>query len=148
MAILNYTTEVPAEKTVGEIQAILAKAGAQAIMCEYHLGGGIPSHLSFRILTAHGLITFRLPCNIDKVLAVLKKDKRVENRYRNEAQAARVAWRILKTWVQAQMAIIETDMATVVQVFLPYAQDKEGKTVIERFEGSGFKALTDQRGAS
>lgn len=28
MAILNYTTQIAADKTVGEIQAILAKAGA------------------------------------------------------------------------------------------------------------------------
>jgi hypothetical protein len=37
MAILNYTTQISAEKTVTEIQAMLAKAKAQAIMTEENL---------------------------------------------------------------------------------------------------------------
>lgn len=35
MPILNYTTKIAAAKTVGEIQAILARAGAQSISIDY-----------------------------------------------------------------------------------------------------------------
>ena len=35
MPILNYTTTVPAARTVGEVQALLAGAGASAIMLQY-----------------------------------------------------------------------------------------------------------------
>ena len=35
-------------------------------------------------------------------------------------QANRTAWRIIKEWIPAQMALIETEMVTVEEVFLPY----------------------------
>ena len=38
MAILNYTTTISAEKTVGEIHSILAKAGASEIAYEHSNG--------------------------------------------------------------------------------------------------------------
>lgn len=48
----------------------------------------------------------RLPANVDAVLAVLAKQKVKCGR----DQAERVAWRILKDWVAAQMAILESEM--------------------------------------
>jgi hypothetical protein len=50
---------------------------------------------------------------------------------RLQAQASRVAWRIIKDWVDAQLAIIETEMVTLEQVFLPYMQVKDNKTLYE-----------------
>ena len=35
-------------------------------------------------------------------------------------QANRTAWRTIKEWILAQMALIETEMVTVEEVFLPY----------------------------
>ena len=35
-------------------------------------------------------------------------------------QANRTAWRIIKEWILAQMALIETEMVTVEEVCLPY----------------------------
>lgn len=43
MAILNYTTEIPAERTAAQIQARLVKAKAQAVMFEYD-ADGVLSH--------------------------------------------------------------------------------------------------------
>ena len=34
-------------------------------------------------------------------------------------QANRTAWRIIKEWILAQMALIETEMVSVEEVFLP-----------------------------
>ena len=39
MTVLNYTTKIAASKTVGEIQAMLAKHGASRIATDYHDGG-------------------------------------------------------------------------------------------------------------
>lgn len=44
-------------------------------------------------------------------------------------QAERTAWRCLKDWVEAQMALIEIGMVSIDQVFLPYVINKEGKTL-------------------
>lgn len=138
MPILNYTTSMPVANSVAEIQKKLVKASASAILSEYE--NGVLSHISFKVKTQHGDITFRLPANIEGVFSALKRDcKKVKRE-----QAERVAWRIIKDWVEAQLAIIEAGMATLPQVFLPYAQTQNG-TVYECFERGGMLALTDQR---
>ena len=35
-------------------------------------------------------------------------------------QAIRTSWRTLKDWVEAQMALLETGMVTMDEIFLPY----------------------------
>lgn len=147
MAILNYRTEISAEKSIGEIQARLAKAGAQAIMSEYEQG--VLSQLSFRISTQHGVMSFRMPANIDGVYKLLQANKKLSGKEKSREQAARVAWRIIKDWIEAQLAIIEADMATLAQVFLPYAQTKlgGGLTLYELVESRGMNnLLTFERG--
>lgn len=139
MAILNYTTSISSEKSAMEIQQKLVKASAHAVLSEYE--DGILSHISFKIETKHGEMAFRLPANIDGVLRALQRDSKVPKAQKTREQAARVAWRIVKDWVEAQLAIIEADMATLPQVFLPYMQTQQG-TVYECFERSGFPALT------
>jgi len=44
----------------------------------------------------------------------------------------------------AQLAIVEAEMADLTEVFLPYAQSRDGKTLYQSIEQSGFKALTHQ----
>ena len=141
MAILNYTTSISTEKTAGEIQRKLANARAQAVLCEYD-DGAVMMAMSFRIMTPHGLISFRLPANTDGVYRVLTTDSSVPKRLRTREQAARVAWRILKDWVEAQLAIVDAEMAEMAEVFLPYAQDDTGTTLYKKLEDKGFKMLT------
>ena len=139
MPILNYTTTITTEKTAGEIQGKLAAAGAQAVMCEYDEDQVMES-ISFRINTEKGLVSFMLPANKDGVHAALVASN-APNRLKTPEQAARVAWRIVKDWVEAQLAIIEAGMADIIEVFLPYAQDDTGKTVYEKMKDSGFKLI-------
>lgn len=140
MPILNYTTTISAEKTASEIQQKLAKARATAILCEYD-PEGVMCAMSFRIETGHGVLHFRLPAQIDGVLAALKKNKKVSNRLKTRQQATNVAWRVLKDWIEAQLAIVEAGMADMVEVFLPYAQSSRGITVYQAFAENGMKAL-------
>ena len=126
MAILNYTTSISTEKTAMEIQKKLVMAGAVAVLCEYD-GDGIMNAMSFRILTPHGLISFKMPAHLDGVYKALCNDSKVPKSKRTTEQAARVAWRILKDWIEAQLAIIEAGMAELAQVFLPYAQNEIGR---------------------
>ncbi len=142
MAILNYTTSIEVAKTASEIQAKLSKAHASAVLCEYE--AGILSHISFQAMTQHGLMSFRLPGNVDGVHKALIK-QRVPNKLQTKEQAARVAWRIIKDWVEAQLAIIEAGMVTITEVFLPYAQTSTGDTVYQCFEKKGLPALTYQQ---
>ena len=114
-----------------QIQQMLAKAGASAILMDYNGSGQIIA-LSFKLKLNDGQeISFRLPCDPRPVMQVLERQG-VERRYRSEEQALRVAWRIVKDWVEAQLAIIETRMVTTAQVFLPYAVNQKGQTLYEQ----------------
>ncbi len=130
MPLLNYTTKIDVEKTVGEIQRTLGKHGAQAIMTNYE--EGIVVALSFQIALNEHKLGFRLPCDWRPVLDILKRDPKVPRTLHTQEQAVRVAWRIVKDWVEAQMALIDTHMVTTQEVFLPYAVMPDGKTLAER----------------
>lgn len=126
--IANYSTTVTAMKSIGEIQGILVAHGAKHILMDYDHGE--PIGVAFITATPYGDTPFRLPANIDRVQAVLNK-QRVRSEVSREL-ASRVAWRILKDWLRAQMAILETEMVSIEQVFLPYMQvGDKGKTLYE-----------------
>lgn len=128
--MLNYTTKVDATKTVGEIQAMLAKKGVRKMITDYD-GEGNPIGFTF-IIDWKGIPTlFALPCRWEGVLKVLQKSPKVPRANRNKQQALRVAWRILKDWIEAQLAIIEAELASLPEVFLPYAVTRDGGTLYE-----------------
>ena len=143
MPLLNYSTNINHNRTVGEIMQKLAKAGAHQMLQDY--SGGVVTALSFKIKTKFGEIAFRLPADVEAVKAVLRKQ--FPRKIWKPEQAANISWRILKDWVEAQLALIETGMVTVEQVFLPYAQfSKTGETVYEMFERQRYgNLLTDRK---
>ena len=63
MPLKNYTTEVPAIKSVGQVQGNLVAHGARAIMINYGADRE-PESLSFIIPTKQGDIPFRLPARV------------------------------------------------------------------------------------
>ncbi len=139
MAILNYTTTVDAFKTVSEIEYILMKHKAKSIMknCE----GETITGLSFLIDTGTQQIPVRLPVKVKECLEVLKKEKRDNPRKQikdTREQAERVAWRILKDWVEAQMALLDIEMVRFEEIFLPYIETDTGQTIYERLEEKQF----------
>jgi hypothetical protein len=139
MPILNYTTTIAVSKTVGEISAMLANAKAAAILTEFE--EGIVSAISFRIGTEFGTLTFRLPANTQRIYQVMVRDRRIPPRIRTKEQAARVAWRIVKDWLEAQLAMIEAGLVDLEQVFLPYAQNQAGQTVYDVMRSQRFSNL-------
>lgn len=139
MAILNYTTTVDSFKTVSEIEYILMKHNAKSIMKNYD--GESITGLSFLIDTGVQQIPVRLPAKVDECLKVLKKEKRENPRKQikdTKEQAERVAWRILKDWVEAQMALLDIEMVRFEEIFLPYIETKNGRTIYERLEEKQF----------
>lgn len=138
MPIKNYTTTISVQKTTNEIQEILGRAGAQAVLTEYDPGErGLVVAVSFKIRVAGDfLVAFRLPARIDGVLLTLKRQKGVPRRFCNREQAARVAWRIIKDWITAQLALVESEIAGLAEVFLPYVEMGDGETLYEKFSSS------------
>lgn len=142
MPILNYTTSVSAEKTIGEIQKKLAGAGAQAVLVEYD-DEQVVSSVSFRLRYNGAMVSFRLPAQIDPIYVILQRDDRVTRKLKTREQASRVAWRIIKDWVEAQLALVEAEQVEMVEVFLPYAQNPQtGETVFRQLANNNFALLT------
>lgn len=140
MGLLNQTTEIPAEQTIGEIQKMLSSHGVMSMMTDYD--GPYVSAVSFRMNINGTIITFRLPCNWRAVLEIFN-NAQGEPRFsdpkkiasileRRKDQAIKTAWRIIHTWTKAQLALVEVNMVTIPQVFLPYAVMKGGLTLSEK----------------
>ena len=135
MAIKNYTTTINANKTIGEIQELLSKHGANAIMTEYKDGEVIG--LSFKIMTSRGEMGIRLPANTERVLQVLKNQRKKNNQVKDTMeQATKTAWRIIKDWIDAQMAILETEMVEMEEIFLQYVINNNGQTLYQAFKNN------------
>ena len=133
-AMLNYSTSVGATRTVSEMQTMLAAHGAASIKIGY--ASGKPVGIDFEVETPHGFRAFSLPVNVDTMHAVLlSQDKAGLLKTGTKAgrssreQAERVAWRVMKDWLAAQLALVETEMAGLDQVMLPYLQVDGTKTL-------------------
>lgn len=130
MAIKNYTTTIDVYKSLGEIQGALARHGARKIMVDYDEAGH-PMGVAFGIETPVGPRGFLLPANVAGVRAVFAKQKIREQ----DGQAERTAWRNVRDWIMAQMAIIEAGQVAMEEVFLPYLTDSRGRTMYQLYQG-------------
>lgn len=142
--LFTYTTEIEPSKTIGEIQENLVDHGAKSVMANYTDHGTIEA-LSFMIVTPEKkVMAIRLPCDPKPVFEMLKQQAEERTIPRNlvtEHQALRVAWRIVKYWIEAQMALLETQMVKMEQIFLPYAIVQGGKTLFEAMKQDKFTLL-------
>lgn len=129
MAIKNYTTTVEVHKSLGEIQNALARHGARKIMVDYD-GDGHPVGITFGIETPDGPRGFLLPANVDGVKEVFSRQKVRAP----EEQAERTAWRNIRDWIMAQMAIVEAGQVEIQEVFFPYLTDGKGHTVYQLYQ--------------
>ena len=144
MALKNYTTEVPANRSIQEIQEILQKHGVSGSMMEYEQGTGRIESLEFKIDVNGQTWGFRLPLRWRQAYDVLYRRSKQEQRYvkTREDHAYRVAWRILRDWVAIQMALIELEIVQVQEVFLPYVIQKNGHTLFENIVTDPSRLLT------
>lgn len=140
MAILNYTTKIDAEKTINEITKMLVKHGANRIVTSYD-ENRLPCAVSFSINWNGQLLPFLLPCNYEGVFASLKSSDAPKHNKTKE-QAIRTSWRIVKDWVEAQLAIVEANLSKIEEVFLPYVVTNNGQTLFEKFEAQSQKLLS------
>lgn len=129
MPIKNYTTKVPAVQTVGEIQGILAAHGARKVMMDYDEGGRVTA-ITFTLECFGNVHAFRLEAKPEGVKAVMAK----ERSKCDDEQAERIAWRNLKDWVAAQVALVETEQATMDELFFPKLADMNEWTIYEAFQ--------------
>ena len=138
--IYMASTGIPAEKTAGQIQALIGK-WASHVMCEYE--NGEVTGLAFQIKHKDKSIPFLLPIRWQPVLETMKQNKKTPRHLCNPEQARKVAWRQIYRWVEAQLALIETGIVDAKEVFMPYILlDIEKKTTLyTSLETKNFKAI-------
>jgi len=110
------------------MQALLGKSGADAVAVMYEEGK--PSGMSFSLATPAGQRSFMLPVDVGAVQKLLTAQKRTHRSVDDRpAQAERVAWRIVKDWLAAQLTLIDAQMASLDEVMLPYLVTAPNRTL-------------------
>jgi hypothetical protein len=132
MPLKDYTTIVSVSRSITEITKALVMAGARGIAQEYDDDARVVG-LEFVIPMPDGVGRYVLPVRASAVQQVLL-EQRVDQKYRSIEHADRVAWRIMRDWILAQLAIIETQMVSLPQVMLPYMRTNDGATIFEHFQ--------------
>lgn len=144
MAVKNITTNIAPEKTIMEIEQILARFGAKAILKQYE--GRFPIGICFQLETEGGLIPFKLPMKIEQARMIIIQavnERKLVRKFKWEPllteKALMVGWRIIKDWIYAQLSLIEMNYAQAIEIFLPYIYDnKTSKTFFEKIAQSNF----------
>ncbi len=129
MAIKNATSI--SKNTFSKIQEILAKHGARKIMFEYGQDGWIYG-IAFQINFGEKEFSIRLPARIEQV-AIKMYGRPLQNiDQKRREQSYRTAWANIRDWIDAQMAMIDTGMVQIGEIFLPYFVMKDGHTHFEQ----------------
>lgn len=138
MPIKNYTTKIAPEKTIGEIQGLLLTWKVREVSIRWD-DQGAPAALWFVLPTKWGERSYLMPANVDGVWAVLR---RTVNSNTLRVHAARVAWRTVQDWLEAQLAVVQAGSAVLEQVMLPYMSSDDGdRTVFDVAADKYQKAL-------
>ena len=136
------TTKIDPAQTVGEIQRILGEYGASAIRTDYEDGEVIS--VSFTVDINRIQMPFRLPCRWEAIKMIFDSRRRRKS-FRGRPpgdlafQAKRVAWRQILRWIEAQLALTETGMTKLHEVFMPYLLMDKGQTLFEKLESQNWK---------
>lgn len=143
---------MPINRIFSELQKTLGEHGAKQVMLDYDDNGKVEA-VSFVIPVNGKRLSVRLPARVDKANAVLQRQYqqgllrerttsaiyRRGNQKEMMEQAYRVAWKNILEWVQAQMALIEIEMAKIEEVFLPYMVTRTGETFFEATKRKNFQ---------
>lgn len=136
--IKNYTTSIAVEKTLMEIEQLLVSFGASLIMKDISPDGRTKA-LSFKLQDKG----YKLPANADGVKMILtpKGSRTRTPMLEQDRQADRVAWRIVKDWLHAQLSLIASGQAVPEQILLPYQYN--GKRTLYEIYKEGRLALPE-----
>lgn len=143
MNIKNYTSSVPADKSILHIEKLLIEMGSTNIAKEYK--SGKVSAISFAIKHGEGNIPFRLPAKVDPIkklfLSQYRRPTQVQVQQCDQ-QAERTAWKNVKEWVELQATMIKLEQVEFMEVFMPYVFSLEKqKTFFELMKENNFKQL-------
>lgn len=140
--IKNASATKGASYYLNRVQDALVEHGAIGIQMMFD-GERRVSAVSFALPNpkGEGNMAFQLPCNWRRFQEVLRNQN--FPRCNEDEYAYKVAWANLKDWVEAQMALYETELVTMPQIFLPFAITKDGRTLSEVMASDPGRLLGD-----
>jgi hypothetical protein len=146
---LNYSTTVPVERTLAEIQAMLGRSGAAAVATTYD-PDGTPSGVHFVLRLSGTEHAYVLPVDVDAMHRTLQAaerrgdfrgNRRAAGTFSSPEHARRVAWRVVKDWLEAQLALITAGQARLEQVMLPYLRVDPDRSLFDAWSESSSRAI-------
>lgn len=141
-----HHTGVSPEKTASEITQLLIKQGATGVMLEANQGNLIGLRFEFEVGEGKK-VPIRLPVRATAVRQQLQAARRERGGSRvprtDMEQARRTAWRMVKRWIEAQLAYVATGQVQVIEVFLPYILTKDGETLFRTLQKGGLDRMLD-----
>jgi hypothetical protein len=141
--VKNYTTSIPAAKSISEIEDMLLQVGAVNFMKRADPVTRQYIEVAFQIEVSGIAVSYRLPARMDSISQMLasqynrEHSRKAKDAEEFEKQAYDTAWRILRDWVDAQIEIIRIGMVQAEEVFLPYMLMDRNTTVYDRFINDG-----------
>jgi hypothetical protein len=139
VTIKNESTTITVDKTVGEIIGLLTRRGTTSVVTLYDEGK--VSGIIFTMKLEYGMRDYKLPVNSEGVLRVLKRGG-APARVQTPDQAARIAWRLAKEWLEVQIALVDAGLARLDEVLMPWALVDETRTMFEAYHENAMKAVT------
>lgn len=127
----TFTGQAPAT-SISEITRLLVANGARGITTEYD-DSQRAIGLHFALPGPGRMDIYRLPVRIEGMQAALVR-ARVEKRFQTAEHAERVAWRCIRDWLRAQLALVAAGLTTVPEIMLPYLEVESGQTLFERID--------------
>lgn len=133
MSLKNYTTTIPVQKTVGDLQAALVKYGAKSIVVDY--ADELPVRVNFLYPSkVFGDVHYRVPVDVEAVWRYIFQHGASEGmgpRLRTREQAARIAWRSGLEYIRLQLDYIRVGMVSFEQAMLGYMLAEPERTYYE-----------------
>ena len=142
--IKNYSSTVPIEKTIQQIESLLISGGAcntERIYVDKQL---IAIRFGVTEPTTGKVFKVNLDADAEALYQALKnkvKRPRAGTLEKIREQAHRTAWRLNLDRLQIEMTRIELGQVHFLRVFLPDLWDGR-KTFFDRIQDGGFKLLT------
>lgn len=137
----NYTTEVPANRSIQLTEDLLVQAGARNISKEYGPKAQIVA-ISFILEIEGKTLAFKLPGKVQEVFVWLQK-KYPKGRPANLlAQAERITWKLAYEWVHLQLSMIQIGQMEKLEAFFPHLYNQDTReTFYMHTKKTDFKAL-------
>ena len=149
MGLKNYTSTVPVDRSLAQIEKTLIDLGATNISKSINEQKEVDG-IVFLISVDGKPHLFKLKARVDEVFKVLWKDvsprsihkKEVKNNRRE--QAKRTAWKLLFDRIQMDATDIKLGQMELLEVFLTRAYDLQNdQTFFEKIKANDFKQLTE-----